>query len=338
MIRECILKLSRRESLTRLESAACLREILEATATPAQVGAYLSLLAAKNETVEEVLGSLEVMREKMIKVDAGGLEPIDVVGTGGDHKGTFNISTTSAFILAGGGVPVAKHGNRASSSKCGSAEVLEALGVKLDIPTRVVENCLRHAGMCFLYANLHHPAMKNAAPIRRELGIRTVFNVLGPMSNPMGVKRQLIGVYDDEKTRLMAETLVRSGSEWVLAFHSQDGMDEVSCDADTLVYECRQGDAEARKWILTPETFGYGRHPQGELVGGDAAQNAVIVEAILDGEKGARREVALMSAALGFYIAGKAADPAEGARLAEKSLDGGAAKKALDDLRRVSHE
>jgi anthranilate phosphoribosyltransferase len=338
MIRECILKLSRRESLTSQEAAQCLREILEATATPAQVGAYLSLLAAKNETVEEVLGSLEVMRDKMVRANAGDLNPIDVVGTGGDHKGTFNISTTSAFILAGGGVPVAKHGNRASSSKCGSAEVLEALGVKLDVPLRVVENCLRHTGMCFLYANQHHPAMKYASPIRREIGIRTIFNILGPMSNPMGARRQLIGVYDNEKTRLMCETLVRSGSEWVLAFHSQDGMDEVSCDADTLVYECKAGQESARSFMINPETFGFQRHPQTELVGGDAAQNATIVEGVLDGEKGARREVALMSAALGFYVAEKAATMEEGARLAEQSLDGGHAKKVLEDLRRVSHQ
>jgi anthranilate phosphoribosyltransferase len=337
MIREAIQKLSRRQYLTESEAAQCLHEILSGNATPAQVGAYLALLAVRGETLEEMLGSLAVMREKMIRVDAGDLDPIDVCGTGGDHKGTFNISTTSSFILAAGGVPVAKHGNRASSSLCGSAEVLEALGVKIEVPLRVLENCLKEVKLCFLYANMHHPAMKYASPIRREIGVRTLFNIVGPMANPMGVKRQLVGVYDTGKARLIAETLVKAGSTHVLTLHSKDGMDEVSCDADTVLYENRVGQPEALESIISPETFGFERHPQSELVGGDATQNAKIVESILEGEKGSRREVVLMSSALGFYLADKVTDLREGAVLAAKVLDSGAAHETLVKLRRVSH-
>jgi anthranilate phosphoribosyltransferase len=338
MIREAIQKLSRHQYLTESEAALCLHEILSGNATQAQVGAYLALLAVRGETLEEMLGSLAVMREKMIRVDAGYLDPIDVCGTGGDHKGTFNISTTSSFILAAGGVPVAKHGNRASSSKCGSAEVLEALGVKIDVPLRVVENSLKEVGLCFLYANVHHPAMKFASPIRREIGVRTLFNIVGPMANPMSVKRQLVGVYDTGKARLIAETLVKAGSTHVLTLHSKDGMDEVSCDADTVLYESRTGQPEALESIISPETFGFDRHPQAELVGGDAAENAKIVESILDGEKGARREVVLMSSALGFYLADRVKNLREGAVMAAQVLDSGAARKKLEDLCRVTHQ
>jgi len=224
-----------------------------------------------------------VMREKMIRVDDGGLDPIDVCGTGGDHKGTFNISTTSAFILAGGGVAVAKHGNRASSSQCGSAEVLEALGVKIDVPLRVVENCLRETNLCFLYANQHHPAMKNASPFRREIGIRTLFNIVGPMANPMDVKRQVIGVFEKDKARLMAQALVKTGSWRVVTFHSNDGMDEVSCADKTFMYEAKVDRPEVVETIITPEQFGFDRHPLSDLKGGDALQNAEIVHGILTG-------------------------------------------------------
>ncbi|HET9870122.1 MAG TPA: anthranilate phosphoribosyltransferase, partial [bacterium] len=223
MIRDCILKLSRKEPLTEAEAWDATLEIFEGKAAPAQVGAYLTFLAVKGETPEEILGSMKAMREKMVRLRVEDLDAIDVCGTGGDHKGTFNISTAAALVLAGGGVKVAKHGNRAASSQCGSAEVLEALGVKIDATTLVLEKCLREAGVAFLFAPHFHPAMKHVGPIRKELGFRTLFNILGPLCNPASVKKQVIGVYDKDKAQLMGEVLVKAGSERVVTLHSRDG-------------------------------------------------------------------------------------------------------------------
>jgi anthranilate phosphoribosyltransferase len=330
MIREAIQKLSRHESLTEDEAAQCLQEIMGAIATPAQVGAYLSLLAVKGETLDEVVGSLNVMREKMVRVNDSGLNPIDVCGTGGDHKGTFNVSTTSAFVLAGGGVAVAKHGNRAASSKCGSAEVLQALGIKIDVPLRVVENCLKETGMCFLFAPQHHPAMKHVSPHRREIGIRTLFNLLGPMANPMDVKRQVVGVYAQDKAKLMAEVLVKTGSERVITFHGSDGMDEVSSSETTVLFEGKKDQPFVVETTIAPENFGLERHDLSELAGGDAAFNAKIIEGVLEGEKSARRDVVLMSAALGFYVAGRTDSLNEGVELAGRTVDEGNAYAVLE--------
>jgi anthranilate phosphoribosyltransferase len=337
MIREAIQKLVQKQDLTAEEAGAWVGEMLDNSATPAQMGAYLSLLAAKGETLEEIIGSLRVMRDKMVKADDAGLSPIDVCGTGGDHKGTFNISTASVFVLVGGGVAVAKHGNRAASSPCGSAEVLQALGVKIDVPLRVVEKCLKETKLCFLFAPHHHPAMKNVGPTRKDIGIRTLFNILGPMSNPACVKRQVIGVFDASKARLIAEALVKTGSERVVAFHSLDGMDEVSCAGGTLFFEAVQGKETVVETTVTPEDFGFGRHPLSDLGGGDAVTNAKIVEEVLNGSQGAPREAVLMAAAAGFYVSGKAVTLKEGACLAAQSLDGGKAREALENLRRVSH-
>jgi len=332
-----IYKLSKREDLTEAESASCLKEMLENTATPAQVGAYLSLLAAKGETLPEIVGAVKVMREKMIRIDPGDRDPIDTCGTGGDHSGTFNISTASAFVLTGGGLSVAKHGNRAATSLCGSAEVLQALGVKVDIPQRIVEKCLRETGLCFLFAPHHHPAMKHVATQRREIGVRTLFNMIGPMSNPAGVKRQVIGVFDPGKARLMAQALVQAGSERVVTFSSRDGLDEVSCADETLVFEGAAGKDGIDETVMSPETYGFTRRPLKELVGGDAVVNAKMIEDVLNGAPGAPREAVLMAASLGFYVAGKASSPKEGLGLAAESVDKGRAREALENLRRVSH-
>lgn len=337
MIRDSIIKLSQRQSLSEGEAHEAMLEIFEGKATPAQIGSYLSFLATQGETSEEITGSVKAMREKMLRIDAEGLGAIDVCGTGGDHRGTFNISTTAALVLAGGGVPVAKHGNRAASSQCGSAEVLETLGVKLDITTRSIENCLKESGMAFLFAPHFHPAMKNVGPIRKELGIRTLFNILGPMCNPASVKRQVIGVFDLGKAKLMAEALGRSGSEKVVTLHSQEGLDEISCAGPTTLFESGS-DGIVRQSEIHPEVFGFQRHSLDELKGSDAPTNAKILLGILEGAQGAKRDAVVMNAAMGFYVAGKCSAPQDGRKLAEESIDSGKALKALETLKRVSHQ
>lgn len=341
MIRESLIKLSQKHSLTEKETYECMLEILEAKATPAQIASYLSFLSYRGETTEEIVGSVKAMREKMSTINAEGLNAIDVCGTGGDHQGTFNISTTSALVLAGGGVVVAKHGNRAASSQCGSAEVLEALGVKLDPPPRIVEKCLQEAKIAFLFAPHYHPAMKNVGPIRKELGVRTMFNILGPMSNPASVSRQVVGVFELGKARLMAEVLVKAGSERVITLHSREGLDEVSCAGPTHLFEASldaKGAVEIKETEIDPELFGLKRHNLAELKGSDVASNAKIVTEILQGEKGPRRDAVLMNAAVGFYVSGKCPTIKEGRVLAEESIDSKKALQALKTLEAVSHQ
>lgn len=337
MIQDALRKLVERKDLTREEAAACMVEMLEAKATPAQVGAYLALLAAKGETVDEIVGSMTVMREHMVRLSCPDPDAVDVCGTGGDHAGTFNISTASAFVLAGGGVTVAKHGNRAASSLCGSAEVLQELGVRIDAPPPVLERCLAEARVAFLFAPAFHPAMKNVGPLRKEMGLRTVFNVLGPLCNPAGVKRQVVGVFDSGKARLMARALVEAGSVQVVTLHSRDGLDEVSCAGATDLFEMRPGWKEPEELTLYPEVFGLPRRPVSELAGGDAVANARILRDLLEGkERGGRREAVVMSAALGFYVSGKVAHVKDGLSAAAEALDSGSARRALETLVAVS--
>ncbi|HUO57872.1 MAG TPA: anthranilate phosphoribosyltransferase, partial [bacterium] len=260
---------------------------------------------------------------------------------GGDHHGTFNISTVSALVLAGGGVTVAKHGNRAASSQCGSAEVLETLGVKIDPPLRAIENCLREAGIAFLFAPHFHPAMKNVGPIRKELGFRTLFNILGPMCNPAMVKRQVIGVFDPRKAKLMAEALVKSGSEKVVTLHSEEGLDEVSCAGPTTLFECHLSPASQvvfEQTEIRPEMFGFESRPLKELKGSDSTANAKIVMEILEGVKGPKRDAVVMNASVGFYVAGMCHAIKNGRKLAEESIDSGKALKALKTMEKVSHQ
>jgi anthranilate phosphoribosyltransferase len=337
MIRDSIVKLSKKQALSEQEAHEAVLEMLEGKATPAQIGAYLSMLAYKGETQDEVIGSVKAMREKMVRLENVDPSAIDVCGTGGDHQGTFNISTTAAFVLAGGGVTVAKHGNRAASSQCGSAEVLDSLGVKLDATFRVLEKCLKEAGIAFLFAPQFHPAMKNVAPIRKELGIRTLFNILGPMCNPASVKRQVIGVFDADKAKLMAESLIRSGSERIVTLHSQEGLDEVSCAGPTTLFECVAG-GSVKVQEISPETFGLPRHPLASLKGSDAAANAGIVTEVLKGTKGPRRDAVVMNAAVGLYLAGKASDLKKAREQAEASIDSGKALLALENLKKISHQ
>jgi anthranilate phosphoribosyltransferase len=340
MIRECLVKLSQKQSLTEAEAYECMLEILEGKAVPTQIAAYLAFLNIEFESTEEVVGSVRAMREKMVRINADGLDAIDVCGTGGDHRGTFNISTAASLVLAGGGVAVAKHGNRAASSQCGSAEVLEALGVKIAPSTAVIEKCLRKAGIAFLFAPHFHPAMKNVASIRKELGFRTIFNVLGPMSNPASVKRQVIGVFDPQRARQMAEALIKSGTERVITLHSNDGLDEVSCADDTFIWEYRVDKPESlsrQSEVIKPEYFGFARHNLNEIKGSDSASNAKIIMGVLNGEKGAYREVVVMNAAVGFYVAGKCSAILEGRALAEESIDSGKALQALKKLAETSN-
>jgi anthranilate phosphoribosyltransferase len=340
MIRECLVKLSLKQSLSEKEAYDCMLEILEGHATPVQIAGYLSFLNYKSETAEEVIGSVRGMREKMVRVNAEGLGAIDVCGTGGDHRGTFNISTCAALILAGGDVVVAKHGNRAASSQCGSAEVLDTLGVKIDPTTHVIEKCLQEAKIAFLFAPHFHPAMKNVGTIRKELGVRTLFNILGPMCNPASVKRQVVGVFDLEKATLMAEVLVKAGSDRVVALHSQEGLDEVSCAGPTSLFLAEKGtgsSVEITEMVIHPESFGFQRHDLQELKGSDASENAKILMEILHGEKGPRREAVVMNAAIGFYVAGKSPTFKAGRELAEESLDSKKAFQALEMLKKVSH-
>ena len=341
MIRECLVKLSQKQSLQENEAYLCMLEILEGHATPVQIASYLSFLSYKSETVEEIIGSVKAMRGKMAVVNAEGLNAIDVCGTGGDHRGTFNISTCAALVLAGGGVVVAKHGNRAASSQCGSAEVLDTLGVKIDPTVRAIENCLKEAKIAFLFAPHFHPAMKNVGPIRNELGVRTLFNILGPMCNPASVKRQVIGVYDLEKARLMAEVLVKAGSEKVITLHSAEGLDEVSCAGPTTIFEAATdigSNLVVQERAINPELFGFERHDLQTLKGSDAGANAKIIMEILQGEKGPRRDAVVMNAAVGFYVAGKCSSVMEGRKLGEESLDSGKALTALKILEKVSHQ
>lgn len=336
MIREMLVKLSQKQSLTQQEAYDCALEIFEGKAVPTQVASYLTFLSYKTETADEVIGSVRAMREKMNRVSSEGLNAIDMCGTGGDHRGTFNISTTASLVLAGGGVVVAKHGNRAASSQCGSAEVLENLGVKLDPSPLIVEKCLKEAKIAFLFAPHYHPAMKHVGPIRKELGIRTLFNILGPMCNPASVKHQVIGVFDKEKAKLIAEVLVKSGSDRVISLHSTEGLDEVSNAGATTLFEAQSGGA-VKQTDITPETFGFKPGSLNDLQGSDAASNAKILTAILNGEKSAKRDAVVMNAAVGFYVAGKTPDFKGGRALAEEAIDSGKALKALKTLAEVSH-
>lgn len=339
MIRESLLKLSQKESLTEAEAHECMLEILEGKALPTQVASYLTFLNYKAETLEEILGSVKAMREKMTRVNADGLDAIDVCGTGGDHHGTFNISTAAALVLAGGGVTVAKHGNRAASSQCGSAEVLDTLGVKIDPTPHTVEKCLKEARIAFLFAPHYHPAMKNVGPIRKELGIRTLFNFMGPMSNPASVKRQVIGVSDPSKARSMAEVLVKLGSDRIVTLHSREGLDEVSCAGPTTLYENEAGSKNGvRESVISPETFGFKPSDLKEIKGSDATANANIVLELLKGGGGPRREAVVMNAAVGFYVADKCDDLKGGRKLAEEAIDSKRALIALETLKKTSHQ
>lgn len=334
MIREAIERAVSGQDLSRDEAAAVMEEIMTGQATPAQFGALVTALRLKGETVQEIAGFASVMRRLATAVSPR--KPVvDTCGTGGDSSGTFNISTTAAFVAAGAGATVAKHGNRSMTSKCGSADVLEALGVNINLSAAQVETCLEEAGIGFMFAQLFHPAMKFAAGPRREIGIRTVFNVLGPLTNPAGARAQVLGVASPALVPRLAEALALLGSHHALVVHGEDGVDEISISAPTLVSEVRDG--EIRTYSIQPEDFGFRRAPAESIRGGDASTNATITRAVLSGADGPRRDVVLLNAAAALAASGLADGLAHGVQLAAAAIDSGAAWERLERLAAVSN-
>jgi len=324
---------NQRRDVNEEEAAAVMGEIMSGQATPAQIGAFLVALRLKGETVEEIAGMARAMREHSLRVEVDG-PLVDTCGTGGDAQGTFNVSTAAAFVAAGAGARVAKHGNRAATSACGSADVLEALGAKIDLPPEGVARCIREAGFGFMFAQTYHPAMKHVAGPRREIGIRTVFNVLGPLTNPAGAQAQVLGVARPELAPKMAAALQRLGSRRVLVVHGQEGLDELSLSGPSTVHEV-QGD-RSREYTVSPEEVGLTSAPLEAIRGGSAQENASTLRAVLDGESGPQREVVLLNAAAALVAADLAADLREGVRLAGEAIDSGAARQRLDKFVELS--
>jgi anthranilate phosphoribosyltransferase len=329
-----IAKVATGASLTRDEAANAFDRMMSGEATPSQMGGLLMALRVRGETVDEITGAVTTMRAKMLSVKAPP-GAIDVVGTGGDASGSFNISTCAAFVVAGTGVPVAKHGNRALSSKSGAADVLQALGVKIDLSPDDVGRCIRDAGIGFMFAPAHHPAMKNVGPTRVELGTRTIFNLLGPLSNPARVKRQMIGTFSKHWVEPMAQVLKNLGSESIWVVHGSDGLDEITTAGPTSVAALENG--KIRTFEVSPEDAGLLRSPPEALRGGDAEQNAKALLDVLKGKTGPFRDVSVLNAAAALIVAGKAADLKQGAALAAKSIDSGEAEGRLDRLIAVSN-
>ena len=329
-----IAKVATGNALTRDEASLAFDRMMSGEATPSQMGAMLMAMRVRGETVDEITGAASTMRAKMTKV-AAPPDAIDVVGTGGDASGSYNISTCAAFIVAGAGVPVAKHGNRALSSRSGAADVLAALGVKIELAPDAVGRCISDAGIGFMFAPAHHPAMKNVGPTRVELGTRTIFNLLGPLSNPAGVKRQMVGVFSRQWVEPLANVLKNLGSESAWVVHGSDGLDEVTSAGPTYVAALENG--AVRTFEIAPEDVGVARAMPDLLRGGDADQNARALLDVLKGKKGAFRDVALMNAAAGLMVAGRAKDLKGGFALAAKSIDSGEAEGRLDRLIAVSN-
>jgi anthranilate phosphoribosyltransferase len=329
-----IAKVATGASLTREEAASAFDRMMSGEATPSQMGALLMGLRVRGETVDEITGAVTTMRAKMLGVKAPP-EAVDVVGTGGDASGSFNISTCAAFIVAGTGVPVAKHGNRALSSKSGAADVLQALGVKIDLSAEQVGRCIREAGIGFMFAPAHHPAMKNVGPTRVELGTRTIFNLLGPLSNPAGVKRQMVGTFSRQWVEPMAHVLKNLGSDSIWVVHGSDGLDEITTCGPTSVAELKDG--KIHTFEVAPEDAGLSRAKPEALRGGDAVHNAKALLDVLKGKQGPFRDVSVLNAAAALIVAGRAKDLKEGAALAAKAIDSGEAEGRLDRLIGVSN-
>lgn len=332
-LKALIAKVATGESLTREESASAFNSMMSGEATPSQMGGLLMALRVRGETVDEITGAVTTMRAKMLGVQAPA-DAVDVVGTGGDASGSYNISTCAAFILAGCGVPVAKHGNRALSSKSGAADVLAALGVNIEMKADQIGACIANAGIGFMFAPAHHPAMKNVGPTRVELGTRTIFNLLGPLSNPASVKRQMIGTFSRHWVEPMAQVLRNLGSDSIWVVHGSDGLDEITTTGPTTVAELKDG--TIRSFEVTPEDAGLPRATPGALKGGDAQHNAEALLDVLKGKKSAFRDVAILNAAAALIVAGKAQDLREGAGLAAHAIDSGEAEGRLDRLIAVS--
>lgn len=336
MIREAILKLAEKQDLKYEEAYQVMDEIMSGKASDVQMSSYLTALSLKGETIDEITASAAGMRAHCVKL-LHEMNVLEIVGTGGDGANSFNISTTSALVIASAGVPVAKHGNRAASSKCGAADVLEALGVKIDLKPEKSAQLLQEINICFLFAQNYHIAMKYVAPIRRELGIRTIFNILGPLANPAGAKMEVMGVYSEALVEPLARVLSNLGVQNALVVYGQDKLDELSMSAPTSICEVRDG--KLRSYTVTPEEFGFARCRKEELAGGTPEENAEITRRILSGvERGPKRNAVLLNAGAALYVAGAAKDLAQGVKLASEKIDNGDAQRKLEEFIRRSNQ
>jgi len=333
-LKPLIAKAANGQALTRAEARDAFDVLMSGEATPSQIGGFLMALRVRGETVDEITGAVEIMREKMTKV-AAPKDAIDIVGTGGDASGSYNISTCAAFVTAGTGLKIAKHGNRALSSKSGSADVLTALGVKIDLPPEAISRCIKDAGCGFMFAPAHHASMKHVGPSRVELGTRTIFNLLGPLSNPAGVRRQVTGVFAKAWVEPLAHVLNNLGCERAWICHGEGGFDEIVPSGTTWIAELKDGKVALAE--VKPEDVGISRSSAEDLKGGDAAQNAEALRGVLEGKKNAFRDAAVMTAAAALLVAGKAKDLKEGVAQAQKSIDGGSARGVLEKLVKVSN-
>jgi anthranilate phosphoribosyltransferase len=333
-LKPIIAKVATGASLSRDEAASAFDAVMSGEATPSQMGGLLMALRVRGETVDEITGAVSAMRGKMLRVTAPA-DAVDIVGTGGDGSGSVNVSTCASFIVAGAGVTVAKHGNRALSSRSGAADVLSSLGVKIDLSPEEVARCIREAGIGFMFAPAHHPAMKNVGPTRVELATRTIFNLLGPLSNPAGVKRQMVGVFSRQWVQPLAQVLKNLGAESVWVVHGSDGLDEITLTGPTFVASLENGNI--RTFDVTPDEAGLSRVAGEALKGGDATANAVALQGVLDGKPGPFRDVALLNAAAALIVAGRAKTLKEGVAIGTEALDNGAAAARLKQLIAVSN-
>jgi anthranilate phosphoribosyltransferase len=333
-LKSIIGKVATGATLSREEAASAFDSMMSGEATPSQMGALVMALRVRGETVDEITGAVSVMRAKMLRVDAPA-NAVDIVGTGGDGSGSVNVSTCASFIVAGAGIPVAKHGNRALSSRSGAADVLAALGVKIDLKPEEVGNCVKEAGIGFMFAPAHHPAMKNVGPTRVELATRTIFNLLGPLSNPAGVKRQMVGVFSRQWVEPLAQVLKNLGSEAAWVVHGSDGLDEITLTGPTFVAALENG--AIRTFEVSPDEADLPRCSHEGLKGGDATANAVALMSVLDGMPSPYRDVALLNAAAALLVAGRAKTLREGVAIGRDSLDSGAAAARLKQLIAVSN-
>ena len=338
MIREAIAHLVAGQSLSEAEAAEAMEEIMTGMATPSQLGAFLTALRLKGESVEEVAGMARVMREQAVRVPlASSVQAVDTCGTGGDASGTFNVSTAAGLLVAALGVPVAKHGNRAATSRCGSADVLEALGVRLELGPEQVAQCVEQTGFGFMFAPTYHPAMRYVGPTRREIGIRTIFNILGPLTNPAHVRYQVLGVPDPKLLPLMGEALLRLGAARALVVYGEDGIDELSLSGSTRICEVDGAAGTLREYTVTPESLGAATAPREAVLGGDASQNATLLRGLLAGTvSGAPADIVALNAGAALYVTGRADSLADGVRQARSGLREGRGVATLETLAATS--
>ncbi len=335
MIKEAIYQLTNKENLSYEMAEGVMDEIMSGEASDIHIGAYLTALRMKGETIEEITGSAAGMRKHCVRL-LHNMDVLEIVGTGGDEAYTFNISTTSALVVSAAGIPVAKHGNRSVSSKCGAADVLEALGVNIMISPAKSAEILSETGICFMFAQTYHTAMKYVAPVRKELGIRTIFNILGPLSNPAGANMQLLGVFDEKLVEPLAQVLNNLGVKRAMVVHGRDGIDEISLSAETFCCEIRDG--ELTTYTITPEQFGLKKCLKEDLVGGGPEENAAITRQILSGEKGSKRDAVLLNAAACIYLVKDNVTLKEAVEIAEETIDSKKALKQLDTFINLSNE